>query len=902
MERDTIKIHDIKHIIPNILLNKLIELRIETVKQLIEIDMFEFSKTKGVGRKICLELDELQKYLLKHPETQTLPLRAPGSRKNILNIVDEDLKNVTFDSIQELLPKRLFIKFKIFKINKIGDLCSWKAEDFESLPSVGKSIIIQLNDFINDLEDNRELYLRHDKRKNHDIVIPKAYEVDLCFSEAFVNVINEYIELFPIKKSRLKDFVSRYYGLKSEKKYSMTDIGLYFDLSRERIRQLLETILLDIKRIFSGESSNFTKLSVRREVVEQYKEVIDFLSSLRVVTEKKLIKLLNDRFLIGDSAGFYSSYFQIICDVNNYTQSANTESNFTKEKIYVFDKEIDKKHVLSIARHIFSCLSENNIPIEEFELVVKIKKKFKFAAKDIVELICDCYPEIEKISFEKLISYQIKFEFLSSLGDMAERVLFENKKATHIDDIVIEIKKRLSTAGINKKISKTSTSNQLRAKPNVSAKGKTGYYFIKSWGDKNNNIKDLIHKAVSAAGKPLSPREISCYVRNINPDAKENSIKTIVNMELIKIKGGLYISEELRSDYKDSIIFKADSNETQNKDPKYKIVFNLLANEPEKSMELKVLKKRLKTEIGFSYSTITSVLKRSDLFESFTDLNGLKKIRLTKDDIESKINLKEKILAYCVDLLKTQIECTLKLSDIVQKVSRAYPVNRSSIYRVISLNPHVFKKLERKGEMLIRLEEQSKVVDNWVKMKEALNEELKDFFSDVRQPQYVINLNDCLEIFKKVIDFQTGEAELDGLHEQILPTLYKFYHSSNDKADLLNYFTQISTSLDPYLQKVLLLVDEPQYRKLKAGKTGLGGYIKVLNKLDPSENRYKKHVKDVPLYKFGKQMHCAYNSRNKLAHSAKKWSNQAIVNDMTETLVIYLFSTFEYSEELKNKI
>jgi hypothetical protein len=154
-------------------------------------------------------------------------------------------------------------------------------------------------------------------------------------------------------------------------------------------------------------------------------------------------------------------------------------------------------------------------------------------------------------------------------------------------------------------------------------------------------------------------------------------------------------------------------------------------------------------------------------------------------------------------------------------------------------------------------------------------------------------------MLKALIDATTAESGLDGLNEQLLPTLFKFYRHSNDKSDLLNYFKQISTSLDPFLKKILFFVDNAEYNRVKSKNQGLGNVIKALRKLDPDENRYIKVISDLTNYRFAEDMYYAYSNRNSVTHDAKLWGKQQIVNNTIHAISIYIFSVYEYFSELE---
>lgn len=67
-------------------------------------------------------------------------------------------------------------------------------------------------------------------------------------------------------------------------------------------------------------------------------------------------------------------------------------------------------------------------------------------------------------------------------------------------------------------------------------------------------------------------------------------------------------------------------------------------------------------------------------------------------------------------------------------------------------------------------------------------------------------------------------------------------------------------------------------------------------------NRYKPEERNASLIPFGKQMFVAYSNRNVEAHEAENWAEKDIVKIITSCLVIYVFSIFEYYNELNGRL
>ncbi|MEL7196547.1 MAG: hypothetical protein AAFO96_29250, partial [Bacteroidota bacterium] len=112
-----------------------------------------------------------------------------------------------------------------------------------------------------------------------------------------------------------------------------------------------------------------------------------------------------------------------------------------------------------------------------------------------------------------------------------------------------------------------------------------------------------------------------------------------------------------------------------------------------------------------------------------------------------------------------------------------------------------------------------------------------------------------------MVDYRTSISSFDGLGEQLLHTLEKYYSGANDKVHLISYLKQILTTLDPFLKKILVLVDEIEYHEIIRNKSGLGKVIAALDRLDPHENRYRNRAREARSHRFGKAFQAVYSER-----------------------------------------
>lgn len=194
---------------------------------------------------------------------------------------------------------------------------------------------------------------------------------------------------------------------------------------------------------------------------------------------------------------------------------------------------------------------------------------------------------------------------------------------------------------------------------------------------------------------------------------------------------------------------------------------------------------------------------------------------------------------------------------------------------------------------------------NWDKIKETLIKELKPIFDDANQPNFDFSFSDGLDLFCKTLMFKTGESDLDGIEIKVIPTIDKYYHSAKDKNDSFNYLTQISTKLDPYLQKIVYLFYNEDYIRLKSQRRGMFHFV---NKCGINVNNidFRLPISSIPTSllstNFGTHLYNAYSLRNIEAHTATDYNDDEIPKCVKDSLVIYLFTTFQYYTQLLEQV
>jgi predicted NACHT family NTPase len=169
---------------------------------------------------------------------------------------------------------------------------------------------------------------------------------------------------------------------------------------------------------------------------------------------------------------------------------------------------------------------------------------------------------------------------------------------------------------------------------------------------------------------------------------------------------------------------------------------------------------------------------------------------------------------------------------------------------------------------------------NW----NALKAEIKIETRDVLSKDPLFETDKVLDMFIKVLQHPVEDAEgkLDGLKFRIPNALNRILLDNLSRIDINTYFGD-AVKIEPYLRKILFLVNEQAYFSIHDNKEGLNAILKALR-----------------LYQspFKRELDVAYDLRNDESHQCENWSKGEIWDKLRSVLVTYLFATQKHFEAL----
>lgn len=182
---------------------------------------------------------------------------------------------------------------------------------------------------------------------------------------------------------------------------------------------------------------------------------------------------------------------------------------------------------------------------------------------------------------------------------------------------------------------------------------------------------------------------------------------------------------------------------------------------------------------------------------------------------------------------------------------------------------------------------------NWEAIKEELIRDIDNVFI-INNPSFT-NLEEGLELFRKVIFSNNGGFELGGLKRELPNALQDAFI---DKIGQLEPLRVIATCLDAYLKKICIISHKETSTSVH-GKTlrPLLERLEIIQSTCPSlrEPLSPSSFRGQPNYL---EFVCdAYQIRNKV-HESPNLKRVEVISHLTNIMVVYLYAAFKYKNEI----
>ncbi|WP_052123478.1 TIR domain-containing protein [Flavobacterium beibuense] len=375
----------------------------------------------------------------------------------------------------------------------------------------------------------------------------------------FYEITNNYIKSLQFKQNKTTSKFERdqkkykiliySFGLEG-KIYDRNEISILLGITVERVRQVLKKCINEINQ-------NIYHPTDLGLFGNTYESIIQFKNNLEKEKVLSYYKLSQEFTEIKTGFANYEAYINLLFEVLNFKLIKIHLHHLKDNTLLITSQNFDHKKFINICYTVYLIIEKNVIPLEENDLIIKVRKSIKSSlSKEEIFLACNVINSISKSNN----CYFISFEKLSTLSDMAFRILFEKGDPMKATEILKEINHRLLPYK-KKRVDRASLNSQMNSDSRLSPIGKSGYWSLKEWNETNKSIYELITEGLTLFNTPLTKKEITNYIVKERPNTPTRSIDTVIyDKRFLKIKGNKFILDEWKDIYKDDIIITQRRN------------------------------------------------------------------------------------------------------------------------------------------------------------------------------------------------------------------------------------------------------------------------------------------------------------------------------------------------------
>ncbi|TSC91889.1 MAG: hypothetical protein CEN90_4 [Parcubacteria group bacterium Licking1014_17] len=301
-------------------------------------------------------------------------------------------------------------------------------------------------------------------------------------------------DLLGVLSARNKDVISRRFGLKTGRKETLESIGETYGITRERVRQIEESSLNQVRAQLSSLKSSMTPFaSFAADVLNK---------SQGVTREEDLFEKFSGTAKPSPASASLSFVLYLDGNLKRYTEDDDFQSFWSVSEQHV---ENFKKSVAGL----ISVLNSKKIPVVEAE-AANLLKKSAAPLKDgnILTSILAISKNVGKNVFGEVGLNDWAEIRPRGVRDKSFLVLKREGKPKHFREIAQLIN---SSSFSNKKANVQTVHNELIKDKRFVLVGR-GMYGLTDWGYKTGTVKDVIVDVLKNSKNPLPKDEIVAQV------------------------------------------------------------------------------------------------------------------------------------------------------------------------------------------------------------------------------------------------------------------------------------------------------------------------------------------------------------------------------------------------------
>lgn len=601
------------------------------------------------------------------------------------------------------------------------------------------------------------------------------------------------------------DIIKKRFALTGEEYYTLEEIGRYYDITRERVRQIEEKTINNLRVILSGGMlkngfSSPNQLNIKFESLKK-----DIYSQGNIALEADVINCLSNRFSIQKDAKCLNvtalilellGYFKLPKNINGYSGQILD--------CWCLTDSFDPNSIVSIFKVLNKYRSKAE-KIKIFDLIVSAKREYRENInKELLCLILKACPDYYQADEE---SIEVKIESLPNLSEKAYRVLTLFNEPKHCNDILREINFRLSSNGRNDIATYENLKNQMASDVRFVSIGKSGYWALKKWnGISTESITELMELNFHKENCSQSVDQIFNFVSSKRPGVSRKSIVTYLHDKPQFIRTG---------DDQYSLAAWGDTSVS-----KEKLSSDIVTNKIKEAME-EIFSARdvipnaelvglIRKKSGVSDATIRKAIrscKEIEVLPGSGRSNSLKCNDLRLPSLSTKLSktlLRNKVQEAVVKVMSARSGVKIQKIDLYAEVSKLVDCVKPTFYRYLS-EMNCIKQYDSDNKYYCEMDaekpaistisyldlspiylcQENDVIENVIKATDKLNEmdvdiglfELGRIFENLlRKYLEKSRENKIFDVFKKDTEKLVCMIECIERNKEKIPVKFKQHH------------------------------------------------------------------------------------------------------------------------------
>lgn len=584
------------------------------------------------------------------------------------NILDPEISNISLSRLN--LEEEIYRQFVDNGYTTLGDIYSLQTE--------GLSLVLKI-----EYEKAQALWTRAlevisnpDEWVSPPPVSATAGPRKINLSQQLPSWLKNYF----LESDRTRDYTILYrrYGLDGKKPATLDDVGVFLDITRERVRQLQERAQRNLHNfIFLNQQDNFS--DIRLEIVG-LKQSIEAEGS-PVKREIELFQLITSRYGLALTSSL-EQHYRLLFSVFGWEDAmSKPNSVYNPEPFWILPGEkLTKDRIFEAGKRITELLQEHCIRVEYFEIKVSLnaKRQNRFTDSEIRTAIKICQ-DIEQFEDD---TFQMTFQRLRSAPDMAYRVLSEAGTPLSSAAIYREVSRRLALSGENI-LSRYTISNSMVNDSRFASIGKSEWA-LTDWDDVVlGTIVHHMQQFFYQNNRPAKEKEIYDFVKERRKVSRKSIAAYLADRdEFVRVSKGLYQLTEwgISKSFIDNV-----NDDRWTKEKLAQRIIEIFDNAKKDTMPASELIQLL-GEIGINTNVYTR-LRSCPAVNLTVVLERPRRLTATviRDySIEKAITLRERLEESVREILAKQPDNSMPLSDLKTQMIKRVNVNPYTFYGYLS--------------------------------------------------------------------------------------------------------------------------------------------------------------------------------------------------------------------------